>query len=77
MAYKSSLLLLNKINLLLLALIYHQKKHIKQQRKQRKRKVCVWKLFTERRAEEEINFIVKDLKLVECGSSSCCIIYCR
>ena len=37
MACKLSLMLLNKINILLLALIYHRKKHMKQQRK---RKMC-------------------------------------
>ena len=57
MACKTSLLLRNKINVLLLALIYRQKKRMKQQRK---RKMWVRKLFTERRTKGEFNILVKD-----------------
>ena len=62
MACKTSLLLLNKINVLLLALIYRRKKLRKQQRK---RKMWVRKLFTERRTKGEFNILVKDLILFD------------
>ena len=62
MACKTSLLLLNKINVLLLALIYLRKKRRKQQRK---RKMWVRKLFTERRTNGEFNILVQDLMLFD------------
>ena len=62
MACKTSLLLLNKLNVLLLALIYRRKKRMKEQRK---RKMWVQKLFTERRTKGEFNILVKDLMLFD------------
>ena len=59
---KTSLLLLNKTNVLLLALVYRRKKRMKQQRK---RKMWVRKLFTERRTKGEFNILVKDLMLFD------------
>ena len=61
-ACKTSLLLLNKINVLLLPLIYHRKKRREQQWK---RKMWVWKLFTQRRTNGEFNILVQDLMLFD------------
>ena len=61
-ACKTSLLLLNKINVLLLPLIDHRKKRREQQWK---RKMWVWKLFTQRRTNGEFKILVQDLMLFD------------
>ena len=70
MACKKKLLLLNNVNVLLIALIYRRKKCINQWRKG---KMKVLNLFTERRTKGEFKILLKGLMLFDCGS---CIIYC-
>ena len=62
MVCKTSLQLLNKINVLLLALICRLKKRRKQQRR---RKMWVRKLCTERRTKGEFYILVQDLMLFD------------
>ena len=62
MACKRSLLLLNKINVLLLALIYRRRKRLK---RQKKIKMRIWKIYTKRQTKGEFNSLVEYLMLFD------------
>ena len=62
MACKRSLLLLNKINVFLLALIYRRRKRLK---RQKKIKMRIWKIYTKRQTKGEFNSLVEYLMLFD------------
>ena len=62
MASKTSLLLLDEIDVVLVALIYRRKTRMKQRRE---RNMLVLKLVTERRTKDEFNILVKYLMLFD------------